>query len=167
MHQRLFIEKLKCATLLLVLASGVFPVMAGGQSAAGADSTAPSRGVLIVKRDSYLENTVSAIVKDSLSAKGFSVKIISPESLKDEQPADYRAAIVMSAIQSSKKNDIERSWARRFGAGQSNVIIFTVYGEEWKNGKAVGDAVAGATKKLNPAVVAAGLLERIGAIVAQ
>jgi hypothetical protein len=156
--------KRQCATAILVPALLLLPVFAGADTTGYFESSASPQSVLIVQKDSYLENAVSAIVKDSLSARGFSIKIISPESLKDEKPTNYRATIIMSAIQSSKIRGVVRSYARALDAEQSNILIFSVYGEEWKTNKVIGDAVAGATKKLNPANVAAKILERIDSI---
>jgi hypothetical protein len=127
-------------------------------------STATSKIVLIAKSDSYLENAVSGILTDSLSAKGFSIKIISLETLEKQRSGNYRATIVMNAIQSSKEQRVVRAYTRALGADQSKILVFTVYGEEWKTGKVVGDAVTGATKKLNPAFIAEKILKRLEAI---
>jgi hypothetical protein len=120
--------------------------------------------VLIAKSDSYLENAVSAILNDSLSLRGFSIKIIPLESLERQRSGNYRATIVMNAIQSSKEQRVVRAYTRALGADQSKILVFTVYGEEWKTGKIVGDAVAQATKKLNPAAIAAKILSRLEAM---
>jgi hypothetical protein len=114
--------------------------------------------VLIVKNDSYLENTVSAILKDSLSAQGYVIKMIPPASLTSEQPSNYRATFIMNAIKASKVSGIVRSYVRSQVSENSNILICTVYGEEWKSGLKRSDAVTSATTTLSPAGVAAKIL---------
>lgn len=120
----------------------------------------PFKNVLIVKNDTYLENAVSKIIADSLAQKGFTVKIVSLESLKDEQPGAYGASIIFSAIRSSKMSPIVRSYARALGATQSNIMVCTVYGGQWMSDQTKADAVAAATKTLNPAEVAGRIIHR-------
>jgi hypothetical protein len=149
---------------LLFTALGLFLTFASVDTTDTLKSSATSRTVLIAKSDSYLENAVSAILSDSLSLRGFSIKLVSSESLEKERSGIYRAIIVMNAIQSSKLQNIERDFKRALGAQQSKILVFTVYGEEWKTGKIIGDAVAQATKKLNPAAIAAKILSRLEAM---
>jgi len=149
---------------LLFPALGLFLTFASVDTTDTLKSSATSRTVLIAKNDSYLENAVSAILGDSLSLRGFSIKIISLEFLEKERSGNYRATIVMNAIQSSKEQSVVRAYTRALGADQSKILVFTVYGEEWKTGKVVGDAVTGATKTLNPAAIAEKILGRIEAI---
>jgi hypothetical protein len=114
--------------------------------------------VLIVKSNSYMENEVSRILCDSLSVKGFSIKTVSPESIKKERAGSYRASIIFNAIHSSKISRVVRSYARALSAERSNILIFTVTGESWKDGESKVDAVAGATKTLNPVEVSGKIL---------
>jgi hypothetical protein len=120
--------------------------------------------VLIAQGGSYLERAVSGCLNDSLSKKGILVKIIPLESLKNEQSSRYRATIIMNAVKSSKLQGIARAYARAMDARKSNILICTVYGEEWKRGTTVSDAVSEATVSLNPADVAAKLLRGLDAI---
>jgi hypothetical protein len=140
--------------LLSIMPLWILPSFAGDDSLNALQPILP-QNVLIVKGDSYLENAVSAILKDSLSVKRFAVKIIPLASLKSEQPSNYRATIIMNAVHTSKVSGIVRSYARAQGAGHSNILICTVYGEEWKTGKTLSDAVTAATKTITPSHVAA------------
>ncbi len=123
-----------------------------------------SKNVLIANGGSYLENAVSAFVGDSLSTKGYTVKIIRLESLKAEQTGTYRATIIMNAVKSSKLKGVVRAYARSLGAAQSNIIICTVYGEDYKSGKTLSDAVSAATTTLDPAAIASKIVRGIASI---
>jgi hypothetical protein len=117
-----------------------------------------SKTVLIVKGGSYLERIVGGLLKDSLAVRGYAVTFTGPQSLKDAQPSDYRAIVVMNAVQASKLDATVRSYARTMGAERSKLLICTVYGEAWKSGKTLSDAVSAATTTLDPASIAAKIM---------
>jgi DNA-binding response OmpR family regulator len=114
--------------------------------------------VLIVHENSYLENAVTAILSDSLSLRGFAIKTISSALLNNEQSESYAATIIFNAVKASGLSGEVRSFARTLATAQSNILICTVRGEEWKSGKLMTDAVAAATKTLNPGVIAARII---------
>jgi hypothetical protein len=119
--------------------------------------TTVSMNVLIVKGNSYLENTVTKIVQDSLSRLGFSVNSVPLKKLGSENPANYKAIIVFSAIKVSGQLDplVKKFIDTKSNDPSSNVMICTVYGERWGGARVKTDAVSAATKTLNPAAVAA------------
>ncbi len=154
------------ASTMTLLAGAVVFLLANAQTdSSSGKKTELSKTVLIVKDDSYMENAVSQILSDSLIAKGFTITTLNMESLKSEEPGSYRASIIFNAIHSSKITGVVRSFARALSAEQSNILICTVTGETWKEGKPLVDAVASATKNLNPVNVAGKILMYFNRIV--
>ena len=162
--RRWYLQKsLLSGNLLFVVTLRLLPSFAGDDSLNALQSVS-LQNVLIVNGGSYLENTVSSLVRDSLTQKGFTIKIIPLASLKSEQPSNYRATIIMNAVHTSKVAGIVRSYARSKGGERSNILICTVYGEEWKSGMTRIDAVTAATKTLNPAGVAVKIISAVLAV---
>jgi hypothetical protein len=121
--------------------------------------------VLLVKDDSYLENAVGKILKDTLTQKGFVVKTIKQSALTNENSGAYRAIIIFNAVKSSGLSAPERQFMNASGRAQTNVLISSVYGQPWDKNKQSVDAVASATKNLNPEKVAATIIDYVNSII--
>ena len=118
----------------------------------------PSRDVLLVKGTSWLENAVARVLCDSLDKKGFYVTVIQTASLGNRNPSNFCATIIFNGIKGSGLSGPVKEYTRTLGQTPSNVLICTVYGERWNGGNARVDAVAAATRSLNPASVASRIL---------
>ena len=117
--------------------------------------------VLLVKDDSYLENAVGKIVIDSLTQKGFYVRTVRPNSLESENPGTYRITIVFNGVKSSDLTAAIKNYADAMGRAKSNLLISTVFGDAWEKNKGTVDAIAAATKSLNPQAVADKILANV------
>jgi hypothetical protein len=117
--------------------------------------------VLLVKDDSYLENAVGKIVIDSLTQKGFFVRTVRPNSLESENPGTYRITIVFNGIKSSDLTAAIKNYADAMGRAKSNLLISTVFGDAWEKNNGTVDAIAAATKSLNPHAVAEKILANV------
>jgi hypothetical protein len=142
----------------------VYRPMAQNDSS-GFDKAISSRSVLLVKEDTYLETAVGRILIDSLTQKGFTVKTISQSSLPNENSVAYRVIIILNAIKPSGLTAPVKQFMNATNKSQSNVLISTVYGEPWFKNKQSEDAVATATKTLNPEMLAAKLLAYVNSII--
>jgi hypothetical protein len=161
---KLFARALATVSVQLFLLLFVNAVSAQNKSESPADDNSFKR-VLLVKEDSYLETAVGKILIDSLTRKGFSIKTINPKSLKNENSGAYRAIILFNAIKSSGLISPVRQLMNATSGAQTNVLISTIYGEPWDKNKHSEDAVAAATKSLNPELVAAKLLAHFNMII--
>jgi menaquinone-dependent protoporphyrinogen IX oxidase len=128
--------------------------------------TLPKR-VLIAMGRSYMEKAVSAIVKDSLSARGYVVTVISIKTLNDQDRRNYRAVILFNAVSAVELTPAARKFVRsQEGAGQqSNMLICDVYGEQWNPRREDLSALASATKNVRPEETAAKIILNFDAIV--
>ena len=128
--------------------------------------TLPKR-VLIAMGKSYMEKAVSAIVKDSLSARGYAVTVISVNALNDQDRRNYRAIILFNAVSAAELTLAARKFVRsQEGIGQqSNMLICDVYGEQWNPRKEDLSAIASATKNVRPEATAAKIISNFNAIV--
>jgi hypothetical protein len=128
--------------------------------------TLPKR-VLIAMGKSYMEKAVSAIVKDSLSARGYAVTVISIKTLNDQNRRNYRAVILFNAVSAAELTPAARKFVRsQDGAGQqANMLICDVYGEQWNPRREDLSAVASATKNVRPEETAAKIISNFDAIV--
>ena len=142
----------------------VYRLLAQNDSS-GLDKAISSRSVLLVKEGTYLETAVGKILIDSLTQKGFTVKTISQNSLPNENSGAYRVIIIFNAIKPSGLTAPVRQFMDATNKAQSNVLISTVYGEPWFKNKQSADAVATATKTLNPEMLAAKLLVYVNSII--
>jgi hypothetical protein len=131
----------------------------------GFDKAISSRSVLIVKENSYLETAVGKILIDTLTQKGFHLKTISQSSLPNENSGAYRIIIILNAIKPSGLTAPVKQFMNATNKAQSNVLISTVYGEPWFKNQQSEDAVATATKTLNPEMLAAKLLAYVNSII--
>jgi menaquinone-dependent protoporphyrinogen IX oxidase len=123
--------------------------------------------VLIAMGKSYMEKAVSAIVKDSLSARGYAVTIVSMKALNDQDRREYRAIILFSAVRAVELTEAAKKFIRsQEGIGeQSNMLICDVYGEQWNPRKEDFSAIASATKNVRPEITAAKIISNFNAIV--
>ena len=153
----LFSRTLIIGSVQLFLILFVNAVFAQNTPEAPADSNSLKR-VLMVKNDSYLETAVGKIIIDSLTRKGFSVKTIRQNSLINENSGAYSVIMIFNAIKPSGLTAPVKQFMNATNKSQSNVLISTVYGEPWNKNKKSVDAVASATKTLNPEMVAAKLI---------
>jgi hypothetical protein len=141
----------------LVLFLSVYGICAQNDSSHQTD-TIPLKSVLLVKGDSYLERAVGKIVIDSLTHQGYSVKTIRHNSLTSENSAAYYITIIFNGVKSSELIAPVREYVNSRGKAPSNALISTVYGEQWRKNKPTVDAVASATKTLDPELVAAKII---------
>ena len=145
--------------MVMVVAFAAQLSAAQGDTTAYRDTTAP-RTVLIVKGDSYMENAVTKILKDSLGRQGVTVETARIKKLSSKNSADYTAIIVFSAIKASGQLDpvVRRYMETKGNDPTSNIMVCTVIGEKWSGAAEKEDAVSAATKTLNPVVVAAKIM---------
>jgi menaquinone-dependent protoporphyrinogen IX oxidase len=141
--------------------------------AAQTDSTLPDDtlplSVLIAMGTSYMEKTVSAIVKDSLESRGYEVVIVDIATLGQQDRRQYRAVILFSAIKASQLTETARKFVQsQAGPGEeSNMLVCNILGEAWKPGLRGMDAVASATKRVRPEDVAARIVANFESLVAK
>ena len=121
--------------------------------------------VLLVKDDSYLENAVGKIVIDSLTHNGFYVRTVRQNSLESENPGAYRITIVFNGVKSSDLTAPIKNYADAMGGTKSNLLISTVFGDAWEKNKGTVDAIAAATKSLNPNAVAEKILANVNKLI--
>jgi hypothetical protein len=122
----------------------------------------PSK-ILIAKGNSYLENSVAALISDSLLSSECAVTIIPLQDLEKQNRNDYKVIILFNAIKRDRINSTINKYIKsteNYGT-YSNLLICTVYGEKWKGKEAAMDAVTTATKTLNPELVASRVLGNI------
>jgi hypothetical protein len=150
-----------CLALALLLA---LPCHAQTDSSQHVD-TLPLR-VLIAMGPSYLENAVSAIVKDSLQARGYEVTIVSNSVLGAQDRRRYRAFILFSAVRESKLTRTAQKLMRsQDGPGQiSNMLVCDVLGEPWKGGHEEMSGVASATQRVKPEDIAVRIVANFDSI---
>jgi hypothetical protein len=125
------------------------------------------KSVLIATGKSYMEKAVSAIVKDSLSARGYAVNVVSIKTINAQDRRNYRAVILFNAVSAAELTSAARKFVRsQEGAGQqSNMLICDVYGEQWNPRREDLSAVASATKNVRPEETAAKIISNFDAIV--
>ncbi len=152
------------AILLLGILVSALPAFSQSDSTLPRD-TLPLN-VLIAMGTSYLEQAVSAIVKDSLQARGYQVTIVNIKTLGRQNRRKYRAAILFNAVKSSELTPVARKFVRsQEGPGaESNLLICDVDGEAWNGERQGVNAVASATVKMRPEEVAARVLMNFDAI---
>ena len=134
---------------------------AGGQSDSVASVKEASVRILIAKGHSYLENTVAALIADSLP--DYTVTAIPLEDLDKQNHGDFAVIVIFNAVKRDRINSAVRKYIRttqEYGT-LSNLLICTVYGEIWKGKEIAADAVTTATKTLNPEIVASRVLANI------
>ncbi len=158
--------KLSAAGLLLWVLFCVVPAWSQSDSTPPPDTTVPPR-VLIAMGTSYLENAVSAIVKDSLAVRGYQVTIVDIKTLPSLDRRDFRAVILFNAVKSSVLTRTARQFvSSQAGPGvQSNLLICDVDGELWNGGGEAVNAVASATVKMRPVDIAARIVANFDKIV--
>jgi hypothetical protein len=122
---------------------------------------APPVKILIAKGNSYLENTVAALISDSLQE--YAITTIPLQDLVKQNRRDFTVIIIFNAIKRDKINPVIDKYIKSTEnpGTPSNLLICTVYGEQWKGKGASTDAVTSATKTLNPELVAARVLANI------
>jgi menaquinone-dependent protoporphyrinogen IX oxidase len=124
------------------------------------------RNILIAKGDSYLENTVAAMIVDSLSTSGTTVTIIPLNDLNKQNRLDYTVVVLFNAVKRGQINSAVNKYIKtteNYGT-LSNLLICNVLGEKWKGKEASMDAVTTATKTLNPEPVASRVLANIRSV---
>ncbi|HUI92041.1 MAG TPA: hypothetical protein VLX68_07330 [Chitinivibrionales bacterium] len=141
-----------------------------GACLAQTDSLKPDtlpKQVLIAMGKSYMEKAVSAIVKDSLTARGYGVTIISIRTLNDRERRNYRAVILFNAVAAAKLTETAEKFVRsQEGIGQqSSLLICDIYGEQWNPRREDVSAVASATKTMRPEDTAAKIIANFNAMV--
>lgn len=122
--------------------------------------------VLIAIGPSYLENAVSAIVKDSLQARGYEVVIVNNSVLGAQDRRRYKAFILFSAARESKLTRAAQKLMRsQDGPGEaSNMLVCDVLGEPWKGGHEEMSGVASATQRVKPEDIAARVVANFDSI---
>jgi hypothetical protein len=124
------------------------------------DSGQPfTSSVLIVKGSSWLENAVALILTDSLKARGYKVISAPVSKINRQDPRIYKTFVIFRAIKSNETIAPVRKFLKSVNDDKHTILICTVYGNRWQGAEAPVDAVAEATTKLQPLVVANRLLE--------
>jgi hypothetical protein len=119
--------------------------------------------ILIAKGNSYMENTVAALISDSLPSPAYSVTAIPLQDLPKQNRQDFSVIVLFNAIKRDQINSAVNKYIKtteNYGT-RSNLLICTVYGERWKGKEAAEDAITTATKTLNPGSVASRVLANI------
>jgi menaquinone-dependent protoporphyrinogen IX oxidase len=155
------------AVVAAVILACSAPVAAQTDSTA-ANDTLPLK-VLIGMAASYMEKTVSAIVKDSLESRGYEVTIVDIATLAGQDRRLYRVVILFSAIKSSQLTQTARRFVQsQAGQGEeSNMLVCNILGEAWQPGHRAMDAVAAATKRVRPEDIAARIVANFDGLVAR
>jgi menaquinone-dependent protoporphyrinogen IX oxidase len=125
-----------------------------------------TRNILIAKGDSYLENTVAAMIVDSLSTTGTTVTIIPLKDLNKQNRQDYTVVVLFNAVKRGQINSAVSKYIKtteNYGT-ESTLLICNVLGEKWKGKETSMDAVTTATKTLNPEPVASRVLANIRSV---
>jgi hypothetical protein len=154
-------KKISSIALLFAVCGTIGVNLAAG---APSDSTAAiPNNVLIAMGASYLENAVSTIVKDSLGAAGYGVTIINAKNLNRQERRDFAAIILFNAVKSRELTQIARKFVKSIegSPAESNLLICSVFGERWDNNTQGVNAVASATKTLNPNIMAGKVLAEV------
>jgi hypothetical protein len=116
---------------------------------------------LIIKDSSDLENSVTRILKDTLSKIGYDVKEVPIASISNEKASDYTLSIVFSAIKAGNDADpVVRKFVESKKNSKSQVKVYTVYGTVYKK-KSDVDATSEATKALHPKLVSDRILKSL------
>jgi len=148
--------------LFLAFASLIIAKSAPDSSSAVKKIT-KSHKVLVAMHGSYLEKQVLEILKDSLAGRGDSVVVVKLEELKNEDPNQYRITVLFDAVKSNSLSESISGYRNRLKSG-SNIMVSTVYGEQWDSGKMTLDAVTEATTTLRPEEIANNILKYIDKI---
>ena len=80
--------------------------------------------VLIVHNDTYLEEKVADIVRDSLVRRGYTVKTISHQFLRNENPAIILRQLFSTAFKSADLTGPAKKYARTLSQTPSNIMFF-------------------------------------------
>jgi hypothetical protein len=121
--------------------------------------------VQIIKNNSYLENAVAAIVSDSLSKRGCSVKFVELSRRGIDAAVISGTTIVFGAISERQKLDplVRKYLSSQHGESSRN-LIFSVYGEPWNDSLRRVDAITAATNALKPDDIAKKILVMLGTV---
>jgi len=125
-------------------------------------STSTKKTVLIIKDSSDLEISVTRILKDTLLKIGYDVKVVPIALINNEKASDYTVSIVFSAIKAGDDSDpsIRKFVASKKGS-ESQVKVYTVYGNVYNKKKRDVDATSEATKTLHPKLVSDRILKSL------
>jgi hypothetical protein len=122
--------------------------------------------ILVAKGNSYMENEVAAIVKDSLTGRGYEVVTVPLKQLSGQNPREFKAAIIFHSVKSSGLSPAAKEYARlseQYGT-QSNLLVCNVLGEKWEKKDQEEASVTSATKTLKPKTVASKILSNLSSI---
>jgi hypothetical protein len=150
-------------TVLAGLALSIFLALrpaAGQPDTAGSVKEGPVK-ILIAKGNTYLENTVAALISDSMQE--CAVTTIPLEDLAKQNRSDYKIVLLFNAIKRDQINSTINKYIKtteNYGT-RSNLLICTPYGEVWKGKESALDAVTTATKTLSPGNVASKVVANI------
>ena len=137
-----------------VLASGAF---------AQSDS---ADSVLIVKGDSFFEDTVVSYVKKRLAHDALYTRIVRPEEASDLVQGNFAVVVLLHAVDAYKISAAYGPFVNnvRDGSESAKVLVCNISGELWKEGTVV-DGISGATKPYRPEQVGKRLYSQIRSVI--
>ena len=111
--------------------------------------------ILILKDSSRLEISVSRIIIDTLTKRGYHVKVAKLADASKENASLYKINIVFNAVKAGNEIDPRiRKFITSKGDTSSKVFLYTVYGNIFnKRGNDI-DAITQATETLRPQIIA-------------
>jgi response regulator RpfG family c-di-GMP phosphodiesterase len=121
--------------------------------------------VLIVKDSSYLEMSVSRILQDSLTRRGYSVNEVNIADIGSKKASSYTISIIFSAI--SPGNEVAPSIQNYISTkkdSEAKILLYTVYGNVYTKKAepaAKVDATTQASEKLHPELIATQILRSL------
>ena len=123
----------------------------------------PPKKILIAKGDSYLENTVAAMLIDSCASVDMSATAIALGGLDAANRQEYDVVVVFSAIKRGRISAEVNKYittTKQYGT-HSNLLICNVFGENVGGRETSTDAVTTATKILSPEPIVSRILANI------
>jgi menaquinone-dependent protoporphyrinogen IX oxidase len=154
------------ATAIFALLTAVLASSAFCQTDSVRSPGASKVRILLAKGNSYMENEVAAIVKDSLTDRGCEVVIVPLKQLNGQNPREFKATILFHSVKSSGLSPAAKEFVKlneEYGT-QSNLLVCNVLGEKWENKDQEEASVTSATKTLKPSAVASKILANLSSI---
>jgi hypothetical protein len=119
-----------------------------------------TKTVLIAKSNSWLENTVSALVTDSLVKIGYKVTILDLKAILGENVESYSVTVVFDGIKTARVIESVDEYAKKSKEKKYNFILFRLTGDIHDVNSKI-DAITAATKNIKPPVVAAKIVSAV------
>ena len=122
--------------------------------------------LLIVHGDTYFENAVVTILKDSLDKRGDTILVASINKMTAIPSRKFGAVVMLHAIDKTQLSSAAQEFLKRYPDEytNTNVLVCNVRGEKWTSSASEVNTVTSATKPFKPDIVAAKILRSINQI---